>query len=325
MVDNFPVVDGMENKADIYKLPTLDLTNDVDVETAAKHLFRECSHHLELNYKRYCDQKDEAALMQIRIGMRRTRVAMKAFRFIIHPETYKNFYRELRSLGQLLGYARDMDVFLKDMLREPCSHAGLEKVHAELRTLANVRREDEYRLNQREIMGGRFEAQLQAMEEWRTSDWSLHLGRMGTTFLKEPVNSFALKVMEKGRLNLLSRGAYIDELSSDELHTVRKYVKRSRYHLRFFASLFDSRKMTEGYDLLIQMQDSLGHINDVKEGLKLISELGGEVRADNISDTLRLMSAIIANAGEEVESHLKTFKNLWHRYEEFDVTEADLR
>lgn len=325
MVDEIPISSNVEEDVAPYKLPDLDLASDFDVETAAKHLFSECSHHLWRNFKRYSKYKDEASLMQIRIGMRRTRVAMRSFRFIIHPEIYKNFYREFRYFGNLLGEARDLDVFLNGMLSETCSHEGMETVYSELRHLALERRDYEYSLDQREITGGRFESQLSALDEWRKSDWSQHLGRMGASLLKGSVNSFALKVIEKGRLNLLSRGAFIDELSSEELHTVRKYVKRSRYHLRFFSSLFDHAKMREGYDLLVQMQDSLGHINDVKEGLILLSQLGGEVRADHMSDTLRLIAAIVANAGEEVEEHLKVFATLWHRYEEYDVTEAELR
>ncbi len=318
-------MNNAKDGAEIYKLPPLDLTKDLDVETAAKYIFSECSQHLKLNFTRYAAEKDESSLMQIRIGMRRTRVAMKAFRFIIHPEVFKNFYRELRYFGNLLGDARDLDVFLRGMMCETCGYDDFREVYGELRQLALAKRDSEYRLNQREIIGGRLEGEIQALDEWRQSDWSVHLGRMGASLLGSPVSAFSLKVIEKGRLNLLSRGAFIDELSLEELHVVRKYVKRSRYHLRFFSSLFNEEKMSIGYDLLVAMQDSLGHVNDVREGLELMSQLGSEVRADRISDTLHLMAAMITTAGEEVEVHLKDFKDLWHQYEDYEITEADFR
>ncbi len=308
-----------------YKLPKLDLSGDFDVEAAAKHLLGQCADHLNQNFQRYCENKDEAALMQIRIGMRRTRVAMKAFKTVINPTTYKGCKNELRHFGRLLGEARDLDVILLGMLKEACPVKGLEASYEELRSLTQQMRDAEYDKNHQELTNGKFEEQLRSFESWLNSDWCSHLEPAKSELLKSPVNDFAVDVIDKGKRKFLKHGASVETLSTDELHTLRKYVKRCRYHLRFFSSLFDQDKISEGYQLLVQMQDSLGYVNDVREGLKLMSVLGGEVRADHISNTLRLMAAIVQKAGDEVESHLDSFEILWHRYEKFEITRADLR
>ncbi len=307
-----------------YKLPDLDLKEDACVEEAAKRIFRECSLHLRMNFDRFSLNRDEAALMQIRIGMRRTRVAMRVFKSIIHPEIQTKFKREYRYFGALLGEARDMDVFLAGMLNEECPLPDFEDAYEELRHRAIIMREEEYAVIDREIMGGRFARQLDAFDHWREEEWSRRLGRLGCNMLSAPLGPFALGVIENGRQTLLSRGASIEELSTAELHRVRKFVKRSRYHLRFFSSLFDQEKIDKGYDLLVSMQDNLGYVNDVREGLLLMGALGGEVQADHIANILLLMAEKISDAGEEVQSHLEEFTILWHRYETFEMLETDL-
>ena len=309
---------------DTYKLPDLDLTSDQTVEEAAKRIFKECSLHLRMNFDRFSVERDEAALMQIRIGMRRTRVAMRIFRQIIHPETQTRFTREYRYFGNLLGEARDMDVFLAGMLNEECPLPELEDSYQELRYHALAMREEEYDVIEREIMGGRFALQMKNFDKWRKGDWHSRLGRSGRKKLEAPLRPFAIEVIEDARSDLLRRGASIEDLSTGELHQVRKFVKRARYHLRFFSSLFQQEKIDQGYDILVAMQDYLGHVNDVKEGLRLMGLLGGEVRADHISNILLLMAEKVSEAGEEVEKHLSDFTRHWHQYEDYMITEEDL-
>ncbi len=313
-----------QEQAPTYKLPDLDLSEDETVEAAAKRIFKECSLHLRMNFDRFSVNRDEPALMQIRIGMRRTRVAMRVFRQIIHPEVQTKFTREYRYFGALLGEARDLDVFLAGILNEDCPLPDLEESYEELRLHALAMREEEYEVIEREIMGGRFEHQMEVFDYWRKEDWSKRLGRSGKRLLTSPLRPFAVEIIEDGRQDLLSRGASIEELSTEELHRVRKFVKRSRYHLRFFSSLFQQDKIDQGYDILVEMQDSLGHVNDVKEGLRLMGQLGAVVRADHIANILLLMAEKISEAGEEVEGHLAGFADLWHRYEDFNISEKDL-
>ncbi|MBL4907757.1 MAG: CHAD domain-containing protein [Sneathiella sp.] len=324
MVGKKPVDSGAENRANKIKLRDLNLANDFNVEAAAKLIFRECVHHLRLNLARYCDHRDDIALVQIRIGLRRTRVALKIFKTIIYPETYKKLKKEFRYFGRLLGDASDLDVFLKGMLNKTCPLNGLEATYEELRSCIRLMRDQEQDQIHEAFTGERFQGLLQIFDDWIERDRSLNLGWADTDLSRRAIGPFAVGVISKGRKDLLARGSSIEALSIDDLHNVRKYVKRSRYHLRFFSSLFDQKTLSEGYHLLVQMQDCLGYVNDVREGLKLISVLGGEVRADHISNTLRLMAVIVAKASEDVENHLETFAGLWRQYESYELTEANL-
>jgi len=311
-------------KMEVYKLPELNLTRADTVGDAAQQIFKECAAHLHINFERFHETQDEASLMQIRIGMRRTRVAMQIFRPLVAPETLKRTIREFRYFGSLLGDARDMDVFLSGMLDETCPQEKMEADYAHLRYYAYLMRDDEYQVIEQELTGGRFEKAFKNFEKWRQSDWKKHLGRSGMKLLDSPLKPFALEVIEHGRMNLLHKGAFIEERSTEELHKVRKYVKRCRYHLRFFSSLIQPEKLNEGYDVLVAMQDTLGHVNDMKEGMQILSRLIADVNAEHVSNILQLMSVKISEASGSVADNLHEFQKNWHRYEDYTVAEKDL-
>ncbi|TNE33361.1 MAG: CHAD domain-containing protein, partial [Alphaproteobacteria bacterium] len=242
---------------EVYKLPDIDLSENPDVETSAKLIFRESADHLKTNFRQFRKDGDPGALMQIRIGVRRIRVALYIFRTIIPKETRRTFNREFRYFGNLLGDARNMDVFLDGMLSLETGKKEFRDIAAEIRKCGEALREDEYDIVTQEISGGHFARTLKEFEKWLDGNWATKLGRAARRVLKGPVAPFALKVIEEGGIELLNQGADVAHLSAAELHDLRKYVKRSRYHLRFFASLIDEAKIQQGFNLLVQMQDCL--------------------------------------------------------------------
>ncbi|OUR78812.1 hypothetical protein A9Q83_06325 [Alphaproteobacteria bacterium 46_93_T64] len=314
----------MVRQMDIYKLPALDLSDAADVEAAAKLIFQESLAHLRINFDHFVKSKDEAALMQLRIGMRRTRVALRLFREIIPIETRKKFSREFRHFGKMFGNARDMDVFLRGMLKEDHVHLEMQTEYERLRVLAQSLRTSEYERIHAEITAERFEDLLSAFTSWHQQNWSLDLDTSGEALLQGNLGSFAVGSIATAKKEFLEKGAVIENCSTEELHKIRKYVKRARYYLRFFSSLLDRSKIDEGYGLLAQMQDDLGHVNDVKDGLRLTSKLCAEVPAIHISRSLKLCAVLIENAGHEVEAHLLSYQEHYKPYESFVITELDL-
>ncbi|MDF2367422.1 CHAD domain-containing protein [Sneathiella sp.] len=315
----------MPSKSKIHKLSHIDLTESMDVETAAKVIFRGCALHLKENFRQFKDEGDPMALMQIRIGVRRMRVALYIFRPIIPKETRSKFNREYRYFGNLLGDARNMDVFLDSTLMPEIKTKDFKKVSKELLMLGEEFRAEEYDIIIHEISGGHFERLSKSFDKWLQGNWATKLGRSARKIMSSPVASFALNAIEEGGIELMNRGADVENLSANELHDLRKYIKRSRYHLRFFSSLIRKEKIDEGYDLLVQMQDYLGHINDVKEGMIILSQLSAAIRADYFAETLRFNARVYGDASKEVEQNLQDFLILWRKFEDFSVDKKDLR
>ncbi|MBO0332056.1 CHAD domain-containing protein [Sneathiella sp. CAU 1612] len=315
----------MSAKSKVLKLSHIDLVGSMDVETAAKVIFRGCALHLRENFRQFKEEGDSMALMQIRIGVRRMRVALYIFRSIIPKEVRSNFNREFRYFGNLLGDARNMDVFLNSTLMPEIKTKDFKKVSKELLRLGEIFRAEEYDIIIHEISGGHFERLSKSFDKWLQGNWSTKLGRSARKIMSSPIAPFALNAIEEGGIELLNRGADVENLSADELHDLRKYIKRTRYHLRFFSSLFRQEKIDEGYDLLVRMQDYLGHINDVKEGMIILSQLSAAIRADYFAETLRFNARVYGDASKEVEHNLAEFRALWRKFEDFTIDKKDLR
>jgi CHAD domain-containing protein len=310
---------------EIIKLPDIDLSDNPDIQTAAKLIFGESLKHLKDNFARFQKKEDAKALMQIRIGMRRIRVAMMVFRQIIPNDVRSRFNREFRYFGNMLGDARNMDVFLEGVLAPGNKTKPLKKAFQELTLHGETLRADEYEIIKQEISGGHFKNLLKSFDKWLNSKWSAKLGKAAKNLLEKPVAPFALKIIDEGSSELLNQGSEAEHLSASELHDVRKYAKRARYHLRFFSSLFAEEKVQEGFAILIHMQDCLGHINDVKEGVIMLGQLAENVRADYFADVLRLNAKIIENAADSIDDYLEEFAILWEKYEAFSIGEDDLK
>jgi CHAD domain-containing protein len=315
----------MSKKSKVHKLSHIDLNESMDVETAAKVILSGCAHHLKENFRQFKEEEDPLALMQIRIGVRRMRVALYIFRPIIPKEVRSRFNREYRYFGNLLGDARNMDVFLDSVLMPEIKTKDFKKVSKELLQLGQEVRAEEYDIILHEISGGHFERLSKSFDKWLQSDWSSKLGRTARKIMASSIAPFALNAIEEGGIELLNRGADAENLSANELHELRKYIKRSRYHLRFFSSLIRQEKIDEGYDLLVQMQDYLGHINDVKEGMIILSQLSASIRAEYFAEALRFNARVYEDASREVERNLQDFLALWRKYEDFTIGKKDLR
>lgn len=315
----------MSAKSKVHKLSDIELRADMDVEAAAKAIFRECAHHLKINFRQFKLEGDPMALMQIRIGVRRMRVALHIFRTIIPKEVRSGFNREYRYFGNLLGDARNMDVFMDGTLMPDIKTKDFKRVSKELLRLGEELRTEEYDIIIHEISGGHFERVSKSFDKWLQGSWSSKLGRTARKVLGGPISPFALAAIEEGNTELLNRGADVASLSANELHDLRKYIKRSRYHLRFFSALFREEKIAEGFNLLVRMQDYLGHINDVKEGMIILGRLSAAVPADYFAEALRFNAHVYGDASKEIEHHLSDFLKLWRQYEAFTLDKKDLR
>lgn len=314
----------MSSRSKAQKLSNIPLNGAMDVETAAKTIFLGCAHHLKVNFRQFKEEGDPMALMQIRIGVRRMRVALHIFRSIIPKDVRTSFNREYRYFGDLLGEARNMDVFLNGVLRPDTETAAFQTVSRELLRLGEAFRSEEYDIIIHEVSGGHFERVAKSFDKWLESNWSARLGRTARKVLNSPVAPFALSAIEEGNTELLNCGADVKNLSAHELHDLRKYVKRSRYHLRFFSALFREEKIAEGFRLLVQMQDYLGLINDVKEGMIILGRLSAAIRSDHFAQTLRFNAHVYEKASGHVMENLEEFMKLWRQYEEFTLEPKDL-
>ena len=95
-----------------------------------------------------------------------------------------------------------------------------------------------------------------------------------TTRLLDPIGDHCVKLLQKRDRDVRRQGRDVANLSEAALHELRLAVKRLRYAVDFFESLYP-KKQTKAYRKhLAGLQDGLGYLNDVAAADTLLRELG---------------------------------------------------
>ena len=105
-----------------------------------------------------------------------------------------------------------------------------------------------------------------------------HLANALTRARRElPVEIFAAGQLSQRRKKIRRQGAGMDNLNPQQLHRLRIQVKKARYATEFFSGLFPGKKCAKRRKAikssLMQLQNSLGKINDVVTHKTLFAEI----------------------------------------------------
>jgi CHAD domain-containing protein len=204
-------------------------------------------------------------LHQLRVGIRRLRSTLRAFRELVRRRRAQQFDRELRSMLRSMGAVRDWDAFLHS------------RVPPALRQAAQAHRATAQRAMRFAAPPRRLEVFSARLFVWaRSEPWRASarpdelLGRFGARALR--------RLFEEVR----DAAAGIDWTDAKRRHRVRIHVKRLRYGCDCFAAGFPPKAMEAFQDPLKKLQQLLGELNDIAVQRRLLSELargGASARA----------------------------------------------
>lgn len=212
-------------------------------------------------------------LHQMRVGLRRLRSALSLFGWAINDTQVDTIKSELKWITEILGKARDIDVFLSEVMlplrkqyREEPGLLSLHRTYASLRTKAYAR--------VMQATGSvRYRSLLLELVAWiEDGPWANNNSAEGRVKRAEPVAYFAVNELSRRRKKVKKRGALMKKLDPDERHALRLQVKKLRYASEFFLSLFPGKrhKKRAFVTALKDLQTALGEVNDiaVRTGLK---------------------------------------------------------
>jgi CHAD domain-containing protein len=200
--------------------------------------------------------RDPEYLHQLRVGVRRLRSAMRAFRALLRRRRANAVERPWRSMMQTLGNARDWDVFERSI------EAGALQAEA-LRRRAAARR-----LVRVLIRSARFrEAERKTFAWAQSRPWRRHVEPA------ERLPQFARRALQRLHEALHRAAEGIDWRDALRRHRVRIRVKRMRYGCDFFASAFPLRQVRAFLEGLRTLQDILGEMNDIDVQRRLLRRM----------------------------------------------------
>lgn len=245
------------------KAGALSLAPGLSTAAAFQAIAHACLRQFRLNEEVLARTGDAAALHQARVALRRLRSALSLFRRVIADDRSEHLNGELRWMAATLGEARNIDVLLGRMEREPAGEA-LRQARERACAAAIAA-----------LGSPRGRSLMIDLAEWVSHGaWlTAHPKRSG-----RPVERFAADTLARYRRRLKRQGRDLADLDDERRHRVRILAKKLRYAADFFAGTFGGRKAERRRQAFLQaieaLQDGLGGLNDLATGPRVLAALG---------------------------------------------------
>ena len=210
---------------------------------------------IEANRRAVLETDDPEAAHQLRIGLRRLRSALRAFRPLNDTPATRELEQYARDLGRSVSELRNADVFIEHIFAPVAGNMKGEPGYAELRAGLLA-----HRMARRDTA-----RQALAGDQW--SRLQLYLALWPRTMresqrMQAPVRKFAAVALGKGWKRVAKQGGDIHDLSLEQRHDMRKALKDFRYTAEFFGSLYEARQVSGFVRDLKKLQDVFGYVND---------------------------------------------------------------
>ncbi|ATR22612.1 Putative adenylate cyclase family [Roseomonas mucosa] len=213
---------------------------------------------------------------QMRVAIRRLRAALRLFGPLLEPHATARFEDELRRLGQVLGAARDWDVFCEETLPEAGKEEGTAEWVALLRPAAEECRVEAHAAMLEELRRPALGALVLGLAGWAEDPAVL-----GGVAVGKPLAKVAPGLLEGVARKVRRRGRKIRHRSMEELHSLRKALKRLRYGLEFLSGLCPEKALRRYLQGCKELQEDLGGLNDAVTAIamaeKLVARRGTEL------------------------------------------------
>ncbi|HET7831824.1 MAG TPA: CHAD domain-containing protein [Gallionella sp.] len=230
-----------------------------------------CLQHLQSNLHGAMTSDDAEYLHQMRVALRRLRVALRLTGKLRTDEELATLSRDAAALGVALGNIREWDVFMAGTAQPMCQrmagHGGLQALLA----ASERQRDAAYAALRNDARSRELQRLLLRFALWLNGPYWQAWQEEGAA--APLVHDFAVRHLRKLYRRFARAGQQLNGLDADRLHALRIVAKKLRYTTEFFAPLFDRKKARTFLRALSEVQDLLGQINDVAVAHRLLDEL----------------------------------------------------
>jgi inorganic triphosphatase YgiF len=211
---------------------------------------------------------DAEAVHQLRVGARTLRSALSTFKKVLDEGERERVNEELRWLAKTCDEARNLDVFVEDILGPAAKLAPPPRGLDQLRSAVEAAGAEARASVAKAVASARFRDLLIAVTGWvDTGDWTL------SERAAEPARGFAQRMLGKRLRTLLKDGRRLAEATDEQRHMARIDAKKLRYAAEGFESVFGGKSARRFIGRLKGLQDELGALNDLATAETLIAHL----------------------------------------------------
>jgi triphosphatase len=271
-----------------------------------------CLRHLMANEAIVRAAPEAEAVHQMRVALRRLRAAITLFKTVVEDDRRDEIKAELKWMANLLGEARDLDVYISKVLAPARTQNENNESYRQLLADYEERRDRAYRMVQETIASPRCINGILETAAWiQAGGWVQNESKAARRRRGRPVADLAEGEIERRWRRVLKRGRNLGNLNPDERHQVRIEIKKLRYATEFFDTLFKGggvkKRKRVALKVLEALQETLGELNDIAVGSEInSSSLPDAIHQEQLSGVSDLVAAAQAQYGR-----LASLKPFW--------------
>lgn len=205
---------------------------------------------------------------QMRIGLRRLRAAISLFTDILPQASTARIKAELKWLTRELAPAREIDVFLNESIRPITAQDVPRRGARAIRKRFSRQRKAAFERAREAVMSARYRRLLIDVIEW------IEGGRPRGDDDRS-IAAYAAEMLDRRIRKARKEGKRLHDLDPMQRHKLRIRIKKIRYAVDFFESLYgdrDRKELAALSDRLKQIQSALGSLNDFMAHRELATE-----------------------------------------------------
>jgi inorganic triphosphatase YgiF len=246
---------------------------------------------------------------QMRIAVRRLRSAMALFEPHLDPVVATEIDAQLRRLGRVLGEVRDWDVFCGSIL-PAAEHDIPETGPRLLRGPARVERDDAQRRLADELDGPAFTSLVLRLALW-IEEQAANMPDFADNRSSGRLVDLAPELLGRLVRKAHRRGRHIRRRPVEELHSLRKSLKKLRYSVEFLSGVIGRKRSHAYLKACKDLQEQLGTINDAALATELCGRLAQAAARTTLAPAL---STLPEWSREHGERHLRRLPKAWDRF-----------
>jgi CHAD domain-containing protein len=197
----------------------------------------------------------------MRVGLRRTRAAISIFADMLPRASTERVKSELKWLTDELAAAREIDVFMRKKVA-PATRRSISKRGARaLKSEFAARQREAFARAVTAVGSSRYRLLLIDVHEWLETQIAAR-----AEIARTAVDRFAEDVLYHRLRKIRKDGKHLQALSAYHRHKLRIKIKKIRYAIEFFESLYegDERKQLARLSRHLKcLQGALGSLNDL--------------------------------------------------------------
>jgi triphosphatase len=218
---------------------------------------------------------DAEGVHQMRIAIRRLRAALALFQPFLEPHAAALFQDELRRVGRVFGEARDWDVFCLQILPDVLAAERDGGWRDLLLEPAIAARTGAHEAFSREVRDPAFTRLVLGL-----AAWAEEMRLPGNPEPWRPIEDLCPALLDRLPAKVARRGRQIRRLSENEIHALRKSLKKLRYSIDFLRPVLHPERLRSYLHDCKKLQQTLGDINDTVTATALAERLVKGKRLD---------------------------------------------